>query len=248
VNTLARSDTSAPERLAALAAELRAATASRDGRRLRELSGERGPLIDDLVRRALAAAGIDDPPASLRTEVAETLTSALADPDTAQRFAAGTLIRAAQWAGFEGAPADDFPASFATTAPEPAPRLVPLRPATQEPSEGLEPSEGRGAAPPPRAKSQAPAKTGASSRAEVPDELAARRRKNHEDAERSVAAAADAASAAVAREDELEAEVRDLEDRLTRARSELADARRHARRTESAERKARQALDRLRHS
>ena len=53
------------------------------------------------------------------------------------------------------------------------------------------------------------------------------------------------AAAAVGVEDRLEAEVRDLEERLTRARADLADARLRARSAEAAERKARQTLDRL---
>jgi hypothetical protein len=275
VNTLARADPGAAQRLAALAAELRDATASKDGRRLRELSGQRGPLIDELTGQALAAAGITDPSAGLRAEVAETLTSALADTGTARQFAAGTLTRAAQWAGFEGAPADEFPESFGAS-PEPAAGPVPRRPAEAEPAKA-EPAKAESAkakptkAKPAKAKpakaepaeaesaeaesaeaepaaSRTPARTRATppapSRAEVPDELAARRRKKYEGAERSVASAADAAAAAVAREEELEAEVRDLEGRLTQARADLADARRRARRAESAEHKARQQLDR----
>jgi len=111
VNRLARADPSAAGRMAALAAELRAAEQARDGRRLRELSAERGALIDGLVGRALAgggagaagAGGAAEAPeasASLRAEVTATLTAALADPETAALFAAGTLTKAAQWSGF----------------------------------------------------------------------------------------------------------------------------------------------------
>jgi hypothetical protein len=60
-----------------------------------------------------------------------------------------------------------------------------------------------------------------------------------------VATAAAAAAAAAEVEDRLEAEVWDLEERLTKARAGLADARLRARRAEAAERKARQTLDRL---
>jgi hypothetical protein len=212
VNMLARADRDAPDRLAALAAELSEAAGSRDGRRLRELSARRGALIDELTARALVSAGIEDPSAALRDEVADTLTSALADPDTAGQFAAGTLIRAAQWAGFGTFPVPDVPG-------EPEPRPAPAK---------------------------KPGPKAAPSQAEVGDELAARRRKAAiREAERLVASASEAAAAAVAAEDRLETEVRDLEDRLTRARAELADARRRARRAESAERKARQRLTHL---
>jgi hypothetical protein len=110
VNRLARAEPSAAARMAALAAELRAAEEAKDGRRLRELSAARGALIDGLVGQALAAAGVPDPPPSLRAEVTDTLTAALADPATAAEFAAGTLTKAAQWSGFgfgDFAPADD---------------------------------------------------------------------------------------------------------------------------------------------
>ena len=99
VNQLARADPDAAVRMAALAADLRAAELAKDGRRLRELSAERGALLDGLVARALAAAGAADPPPALRAEVTDTLTAALADPATAAEFAAGTLTKAAQWGG-----------------------------------------------------------------------------------------------------------------------------------------------------
>jgi hypothetical protein len=110
VNRLARADPDAPARMAALAAELRAAERAKDGPRLRELSAARGALLDALTAQALAAAGGPDPPSSLRAEVTATLTAALADPETAAAFAAGTLTKAAQWSGFGYAdlgPADD---------------------------------------------------------------------------------------------------------------------------------------------
>ncbi len=110
VNRLARADPDAPARLALLAAELRGAEQAKDGPRLRELSAARGALLDALTAQALAAADVPEPPPSLRAEVTDTLTAALADPGTAADFAAGTLTKAAQWSGFgyaEFAPADD---------------------------------------------------------------------------------------------------------------------------------------------
>jgi hypothetical protein len=76
-------------------------------------------------------------------------------------------------------------------------------------------------------------------------ERAARRREQYEEAERAVASTAAAAADALAAEDRLEREVRDLEERLTRARADLAGVRMRARHAEAAERRARQALDRL---
>jgi hypothetical protein len=259
VNRLAYTDPGAPRRLAELADALSAAQRAGDGPRLRELSAERWALIDTLTAQALAAAGVADPPPSLRLEVAQTITAALADPAVAADFAAGRLTKAAQWSGFglapepagtggaagassgaaalRGAPAGPGPAGTADddTLPAGRRRLA----------------EARG----PRAAR--PAESGAKRRAEDAQreaaeraareaaERAARRREQYEEAERGVAVAAAAAAEAGAAEDRLEEEVRDLEQRLTRARAELATARMRARHAESADRRARQAFDRL---
>ena len=100
VNHLARSDPSAPAKLAELATALRAAQQAGHGPRLRELSAARGALVDALTSQALSAAGVPDAPPSLRAEVTDTLTAAVADPDVAAGFASGTLTRAMQWSGF----------------------------------------------------------------------------------------------------------------------------------------------------
>lgn len=234
VNQLARADPGASERLADLAAGLRAAAEARDGRKLRELSARRGELIDDLAGQALDTAGVADPPAGLREDVAATLTAALADPETTERFAAGTLTRAAEWAGF-GAfqPPEEAAADGAATA-EPAEPAPPPKAGSRDRSQAA------------RARPATPRRTEkAPRRAREGDDGADRRRKAIDDAERTVASAAEAAAAAASGEDRLEATVRDLEERLTKARAELADARRRARRAEAAERKARQQLDRL---
>ena len=76
-------------------------------------------------------------------------------------------------------------------------------------------------------------------------ERAAVARARYEDAERTVAATSAASAEAVEAEDRLEAEVRDLEERLIQARDDLAAARMRARRAEAAERRARQVLGRL---
>src|SRR5262249_3351912 len=100
VNRLARAVPDAAGRLAGLAAGLRDAEQSRDGRRLRTASARRGALTDDLTGQAFAAAGIADPPPGLREEVTGTLAAALADPEVAAQLASGTLTRAASWSGF----------------------------------------------------------------------------------------------------------------------------------------------------
>lgn len=251
VNRLARADPSAPRKLAELAGALRAAQQAGHGPRLRELSAARGALVDALTAQALTTAGLPDPPPSLRLAVGETLAAALADPAVAADFAAGRLTRAAQWSGFGVLPAEADPG-----------------PLSDEAAAGsLTGGAGTGGDEDPGAPAGAPAAPGrhpagtargdaeamARARAREEDRLAheaaeraARRRRQHEEAERAAAAAASAAADAGAAEDRLEAEVRDLEQRLTRARADLATARLRARHAEAAERRARQALERPR--
>lgn len=281
VNRLARTDPSAPGKLAELAGALRAAQEAKHGPRLRELSAARGALVDALTAQALAAADVPDPPQSLRLEVSETLTAALADPEVAAAFATGTLTRAMQWSGFGVLPADTDSDSGADeadaggTAASSAAR--PREAATGEAAagaggpaaKGRERDSGRPSSPgragsrpvltdvaqPRRRAGQArgdrAAKAAAARRQAEEAELAqageraARRREQYEEAERAVAAASSAAAEALSAEDQLEAEVRSLEQRLTQARGDLAAARMRARHAEAAERRARQALDRL---
>ena len=250
VNRLARADPGAPSRLAELAAALRAAQEARHGPRLRELSAARGALVDALTAKALAAADVADPPPSLRLEVSQTLTAALADPEVAAAFAAGTLTRAVQWSGFGMLPADaeqdEETNGTARTSGQPA--------AFTKNGDTLAGETAKTASAVRRARAGADhAEAAAAERradagellAQAAAERAAQHREQYAEAERVVAAAATAAAEAVSAEDRLEAEVRDLEQRLTQARADLAAARMRARHAESAERRARQALDRL---
>ena len=107
VNRLVRSDPEVRSRLEALAADLREAAG---GSRLRELTAARAKLVDELTRTALD--GLPAPPAALREEVTATLDAAIADPEVATSL--GTLVRAAQYAGFGPG------LTFAAPAPAPA--------------------------------------------------------------------------------------------------------------------------------
>ena len=326
VNNLARSDPGAPAKLAELATALRAAQQAGHGPRLRELSAARGALVDALTKQAFSLAGVPDAPPSLRAEVTDTLTAAVADPEVAAGFASGTLTRAMQWSGFgvlpeaagaggtgEGAAwpgieaiagrgedsADRKPGGIDGGPAIPRPRLGVITggraasgtktgagDADALPSEDALPDEGAGTGSravrtgtrtetardrraggrsaagkgtPDRAElgrrtaaAKASAEAGARRQAEAAERLAqeaaeraARRREQYADAERLVASTAAAAADALSNEDRLEAEVRDLEDRLTRTRADLAAIRMKARHAEAAERRARQALDRL---
>ena len=92
VNRLVRSDPEVRSRLDAVAADLREAAG---GDRLRELTGARSRLVDELTRKALQ--DLPAPPAALREEVTATLDAAIADPGVA---GLGRLARAEQYAGF----------------------------------------------------------------------------------------------------------------------------------------------------
>ena len=119
VNRLARTHPDAATRLAELAGQLRAGG---NGARIKELTQARGRLIDELARQAFAAAGAVSPPAALREDVIATLSAALADPDVAASLAAGTLTRAAHWAGFGLIPLSGEPSPApAKTSKPPAP-------------------------------------------------------------------------------------------------------------------------------
>jgi hypothetical protein len=119
VNRLVRSDPKVRSRLDRLAADLREASG---GGRLRELTAARSSLVDELTRVALE--GLPAPPAALREEVTATFDAAIADPEVAASL--GTLVRAAQYAGFGG---------FAAAPPAPAPRKTKPPP---EPGAGRE--------------------------------------------------------------------------------------------------------------
>lgn len=124
VNVLVRTDPSVKRRLGELTAELKAAHAAMDGTRIRELTAIQRALVQELVRSALAAAGLSDVTAALKDDVAGTLQAAIADADVAARL--GRLEKAESWSGF-----GDFGAAAAVgggrraqskpTSAEPAP-------------------------------------------------------------------------------------------------------------------------------
>jgi hypothetical protein len=116
VNRLVRADPEVTARLAGLAAELRDAGQSMDGGRIRELSAARARLVDELTRQAFD--DLPAPPAAVREEVSATLDAALADPEVAASL--GTLVRAAQYAGF-GLDGMSVPAPPAAKTRKPAP-------------------------------------------------------------------------------------------------------------------------------
>jgi hypothetical protein len=238
LNQLVRAEPGVPGELAGLGQELRAAQRSLDGAAIRELSLRRRQLIDALARQAFTVSGLHAPPAALRDEVTATLGAALADPEVAEKLAAGTLERAARSEGFgPGAPTLTLVTSSGSRRPL---RAVPASGAPRAPgTPGTLAVAGAGA----RARSAVKAPPAA---AAPGAEREHRRQAAIAAAEQAAADAARAAEAATAAEQDAERAVQALEERLADARRSLSDTRAQARRARARQRQARQALDRLR--
>ncbi len=221
VNRLVHSDPTVAASLAELGDRLRAGEAALDGAGIRELSRARRELIDSLVRRALAESGQRAPSAGLRDEVTDTFSAALADPQVAEQVAAGTLLRAARWAGF-GLGIGTAPAAVRPPAASPAGRSR---------QAGAGQPAGEAGKPPDEAEARA--------------ERERERREAVAAAEQAVADAAGAADAAAAAEREIDESVKSLAERLQREQQRLVRARRDARQARAALSRARHALDRL---
>ncbi|WP_166355821.1 hypothetical protein [Phytoactinopolyspora limicola] len=120
VNQLARRYPDQLGTLPELGAEMRAATASRDGRRLRELSAEGRTLVGELTRHARRLA--DEAGQAASTSAIEsletTLHTAMAHPEAAQVVLAGRLTKPLGHAGFGSADA------LGRTDPAPARQLA----------------------------------------------------------------------------------------------------------------------------
>ena len=257
INRLVRSDPSVSAQLADLGEQLRAAQNSLDGAALRNLSLQRRQLIDALARQAFAVAGQPSPPAAARDDVTATLAAALADPQVADRVSAGTLDRAVRAGGLGG---NGFGAAEAQV-------LTLVRPSSGGGSAGGQAAGSAGSVAPAAPARNGTALSWAHSGAAAPrawqrtadrhqakatDLTAARARAEQErrrqaisEAERELAEADYALSAAEKSEQEHERAVQRLEVLLTEARHRLADARLEGRQAATAQRHARQALDRL---
>lgn len=110
VNTLTRQQPDLLQQLVELGAQLRDATQAKQGDELRALTEQRHQLVQAVTEQAT---GLVDRPLSpaVRTEVAQTLEAAMADPASAEAVQSGQLVRALSYAGFgevdlEGAVAD----------------------------------------------------------------------------------------------------------------------------------------------
>jgi hypothetical protein len=239
LNQLVRAVPDVPSELARLGQELRAAQKSLDGAAIRELSLRRRQLIETLTRQAFRVSGLDAPSAVLRDEVTATLGAALADPEVADRLAAGTLERAVRSEGFgTGPPTLTLVTSSGGRSPL---RAAPV-PGAQRGARGPRALAVAGTVAPARPAAQAPAP-----RAEAAASERERRRETAvAAAEQGVTDAAQAAEAATAAEQKLERAVQVLEEQLADARRSLSDTRAQARRARARQRQARLVLDRLR--
>jgi hypothetical protein len=260
LNQLARSAPDAATEVAGLGEELRAAQRSLDGAALRELSLRRRQLIDALARQAFTVSGEDAPSPALRDEVTATLGAALADPQVAELLQAGALERAAHRDGFGPEPAVPALALLPSSpgrARAPAPKrpvAAPARAAAQNAAAAPARAAAKGAAADPaRAAAKGAAADPARAAATVTALADARDKAERERrgqaiaaAEQAAAEADEAADAADRAEREQESAVRVIEAQLTQARERLAGARVQARRARAGQRRAGQALDRLR--
>lgn len=240
VNRLVRADPSAPARLAELGDQLRAGEAALDGASIRKLSVTRRELVDTLTRQAVADSGAS---ATLREEIVETLNAALADQDVAAQLAAGTLVRAAHWAGFgpgigtaPAAPAPPPASSPATTAPAAATGAISRRQQAEQAAADAALAV-QAAAAAERARQQAVRDI----ESQIADhrEQVARNEQGVLQAQRELA---------LAQRNLADTQLRltESEQRLATARKDLKEAGVQARQAVAAQRKAKQTLDRLR--
>lgn len=234
VNRLVRADPSVPARLTELGDQLRAGEAALDGASIRKLSVARRELVDSLARQAVA----ESASATLREEVIETLNAALADPEVAAQVAAGTLVRAAHWAGFGPGIGTAIAAAPATTGPTRATATGPVSRKQQAEKAVADAALAvQAAAGAERAKQQAVRDL---------DTQIADHREQVARNEQSVLAAQRELALAQRNLADSQLRLADAEQSLATARRDLKEAGTQARQAVAAQRKAQQTLDRLR--
>lgn len=243
VNRLVRADPSVSARLTELGDQLRAGEAALDGASIRKLSVARRELVDSLARQAVAKSSAS---ATFREEVIETLNAALADPEVAAQVAAGTLVRAAHWAGFgpgigtaitaaptAAAPATEPPSTSAkATETAPVSRKQQAEKAVADAALAVQAAAGTE-----RAKQQAVR--------DLDTQIAGHREQVARNEQNVLAAQRELALAQRELADS-QLRVAEAEQSLATARRDLKDAGAQARQAVAAQRKAQQTLDRLR--
>lgn len=132
VNLLAIRRPELMSELAALSGELRAAQRELQGAQLRELSAQRRTVVAALIGEARTLAhqvGAQAGKLPL-TEVEETLSAALADPEVAEQVRSGRLVRPVRYAGFGEVPRPQLRLVTGEAA-GPAPEGAPAKPRDQ---------------------------------------------------------------------------------------------------------------------
>ena len=247
LNGLARSDPDRVDGLLELGTDLRDAERSVDARRLRELTGRRRKLIDDLTREAFRIAGDEDPSSAIKDEVVSSLTAALADEDVADQLHRGTLVKPARWEGFGFGGGPDL-----MVVPAIQDGHEDAKPAARKAVSGRARTT-RSGSPDDTEPGSTPADDGAQRQAQERErarrDAQARAEQDRREAIADARRVANEADAAVAEARETEQEQHDrlrmLEEQVVDARRRLDDARLAVRRAEVRQRKAAHALSRV---
>lgn len=233
VNRLVRAAPDEVEELLALGAELRKAEQALNGPAMRELSGKRRQLVNDLTRLAFEITDQSAPSAAIREEVSSTLNAALADENIADMLMSGALVTQARWDGFGSTSLPELAAVLPldpnrrrksarpeTTGPDGPDDAKPKAKAAATVSEAravpktpIEPDQGRATK---AAKAQAERAEAQAERAEAERAKAAQEAKNREERERAAAEQSRRLEAA-------RSEARAAQDAADRAHSELQD-------------------------
>lgn len=196
-----------------LGAELRKATATLSGAKLRELSGQRRQVVQAMVQQARSLARAADQPVSesVARELEETLSAAMADGSAADRLRQGRLSEGLEHTGF-GTPSE---------APQPRPER---RPASDKRGRAAASARGK------EAKPSAAQRRRAERRERLDRELgeawaAARQAADARADTESAAEAAEKEAQAAQREvDRLRADLREAEATLSGARDQRKKA------------------------
>jgi hypothetical protein len=207
VNVLARTQPDLPTRLGDLGERLRAAHASFDVNKIRELSSEQRRLVDTLARDAFVAAEIEDPTAALRDDVTATLQAAVADPEVTREV--GWLTKAERWSGF-----GEFGDATPVFTVVPGGRAKPTKTPTEAPAK----------APKPAVKPEPDRTAQAREALEIADATVAAAEQAKIEADDDAAERQADLAAARLRADEARKRLRDAEQRLAAAERAMASA------------------------
>jgi hypothetical protein len=240
VNQLARTDPDTIEGLVDLGNELQRAQRSADAAGLRELNRQRRTLLNELVERAFDIIGQQRPSAGQREEVTATLQAALADPELAAQIQGGALVKAAESSGFGFTPPE-----LTLVRRPPSPPRDRADTTTKKPTADKKTADESGEEPKqPKTSRKKPTGPTAKERAEAA--AAERRAAARAIAQQEVDAADAAVDEAVAAIDKDQQLIRALQRTLSETKQQLEDHKTAAKAAEVRQRRAREALNKLR--